>query len=148
MEPLAPTGPVTATVAGDVIAAAVRRANELDVRVSIAVVDAGGTLKAFLRMDGAEIAGATLATDKAFTAVANRAATHELAALAQPGQPLFGLHAGAGGRYVIFGGGIPVAVSGELAGGIGVSGAEAWQDVECATAGAEECRRLLGAAEA
>jgi len=144
MEPLAPTGPLTAAVAADVIAATVRHADSLGVRVSVAIVDAGGTLKAFLRMDGAEIAGATLATDKAFTAVANRAATHELAALAQPGQPLFGLHAGAGGRYVIFGGGIPVAVAGELAGAIGVSGAEAWQDVECAAAAAQECRRLLG----
>jgi len=144
MEPLAPTGPLSATIACDVIAAAVRRADELGVRVSVAIVDAGGTLKAFLRMDGAEIAGATLATDKAFTAVANRAATHELAALAQPGQPLFGLHAGAGGRYVIFGGGVPVAADNELVGGVGVSGAEAWQDVECATAAAEECQRLLG----
>jgi len=136
VEPQSPTGPVTAAVAMDAITAAIRRAEELRVRVSAAIVDSGGNLKAFLRMDGAEIAGATLAIDKAYTAVANRIATHELGKLTQPGQSLFGLHSGAGGRYTIYGGGIPIVFHDEVVGAIGVSGAAAEQDVECATAGA------------
>ena len=138
MEPLAPTGPITADIAMAAVASATQRAEQLGVRVSVAVVDSGGNLKAFLRMDGAEIAGPTLALDKAYTAVATRTATHELAGFTQPGQPLFGLHTGAGGRYVIYGGGIPIVFEGEIVGAIGVSGAAAVeQDVECATAGSQ-----------
>jgi uncharacterized protein GlcG (DUF336 family) len=137
MDPIAHTGPVTAEVAQAVIAAATKKAAELGVRISVAVADAGGNLKAFLRMDGAEIAGPILAQDKAFTAVAVRCATGELAEFAQPGQPLFGLNAGAGGRIVIYGGGIPLIKDGVVVGGVGVSGcAEVGDDVACATAGA------------
>ena len=137
MDPVARTGPVTADVAQAIVAAATRTAHELGVRVSVAVVDEGGNLKAFLRMDGAEIAGPILAQDKAFTAVAVRCATHELAEFTQPGQPLFGLHAGAGGRLVIYGGGVPLVSDGVVAGGVGVSGcADVADDIACATAGA------------
>ncbi len=137
MDPFAHTGPVTADAAQAIIGAAARRADELGVRVSVAVVDEGGNLKAFLRMDGAEIAGPTLAEDKAYTAVAVRCATHELAEFTQPGQPLFGLHAGAGGRLVIYGGGVPLVRDGEVAGGVGVSGSAAVaDDIDCASAGA------------
>ncbi len=110
----------------------------------MAVVDSGGNLKAFLRMDGAEQAGPTLAVDKAYTALAHRTPTHELANQAAPGGPLFGLHAAAGGRYVIFGGGIPVAVGGRVVGAVGVSGATVEQDVACAQAGVEAARQALG----
>jgi uncharacterized protein GlcG (DUF336 family) len=137
MDPIAHTGPVTAEVAQAVIAAATAKAAELGVRISVAVVDDGGNLKAFLRMDGAEIAGPILAQDKAFTAVAVRCATGELAEFAQPGQPLFGLNAGAGGRLVIYGGGIPLIDDDVVVGGVGVSGCvEVDDDVACATAGA------------
>ena len=137
MDPIAHTGPVTAEVAQAIVAAATRKAGDLGVLVSVAVCDAGGNLKAFLRMDGAEIAGPILAQDKAFTAVAVRCATHELAGFTQPGQPLFGLHAGAGGRLVIYGGGVPLVSEGVVVGGVGVSGcAEVADDVACATAGA------------
>jgi uncharacterized protein GlcG (DUF336 family) len=116
--------------------AAVARAAELDAVVSAAVVDAGGHLVHFQRMDRAEIAGPTLAVDKAYTAVAHRVATAELAALAAPGGALAGLHANGGGRYVVFGGGLPCwSVDGEVVvGGVGVSGGTTEQDVACAEA--------------
>lgn len=118
------------------IAAVVARAAELGARVSAAVVDAGGNLIAFGRMDGAEIAGPVLAVDKAYTAVSNRIATHELAILAAPGGPLFGIHANGGGRFVIFGGGIPLMdAAGEVVGAVGVSGGAVEEDVACAEAG-------------
>jgi uncharacterized protein GlcG (DUF336 family) len=87
-------------------------------------------------MDRAEIAGPTLAVDKAYTAVAHRAATAELAALAVPGGALAGLHANGGGRYVVFGGGLPCwsADGGFVVGGVGVSGGTTEQDVACAEA--------------
>jgi uncharacterized protein GlcG (DUF336 family) len=101
--------------------------------VSLAVVDDSGVLRAFERMDGAEIAGERLAVDKAYTAVATRTATANLSALAAPGGELFGLHANGGGRYVLFAGGLAVAPDGIVIGGVGVSGASAAeQDAECA----------------
>jgi uncharacterized protein GlcG (DUF336 family) len=116
------------------VAAAHAEAERQSILVSAAVVDAGGHLVAFGRMDGAEIAGPVLAVDKAYTAVANRTATSELAKLAAPGGELFGLHANGGGRFVIFGGGVPILVDGIVVGGVGVSGASAAQDEACALA--------------
>jgi len=122
--------------------AALSEAARRGLPVSAAVVDAGGNLVAFARMDGAEIAGVVLAPDKAYTAVANSTATHELAVAAAPGGPLFGLHAAAQGRYVIFGGGIPLRAAGRngadgaIIGAVGVSGApDPESDVACAAAG-------------
>lgn len=116
------------------IAAAHAEAEGRSALVSAAVVDAGGHLIAFGRMDGAEIAGPVLAVDKAYTSVANRIATSELAILAAPGGELFGLHANGGGRFVIFGGGVPIAIDGDIVGGVGVSGASAADDEACALA--------------
>jgi len=102
--------------------------------VSVAIVDAGGHLVAFARMDGAEIAGPTLATDKAFTAVAHRVATARLGELAAPGGELAGLGSNGGGRYVTFGGGLPIWSGDRVVGGVGVSGASVEQDTSCAEA--------------
>jgi uncharacterized protein GlcG (DUF336 family) len=130
---------ITLLLAARMTDAAVARAAELDAVVSAAVVDAGGHLVHFQRMDRAEIAGPTLAVDKAYTAVAHRIATAELAALAVPGGALAGLHANGGGRYVVFGGGLPCwsgddAVGRIVVGGVGVSGGTTEQDVACAEA--------------
>jgi uncharacterized protein GlcG (DUF336 family) len=124
------------SVAARMTAAALARAGELDALVSAAVVDAGGHLIHFQRMDGAEIAGPTLAVDKAFTAVAHRIDTAELTALAAPGGKLAGLHSNGGGRYVVFGGGLPCWQNGGVVGGIGVSGGTAEQDIACVRAAA------------
>ncbi len=114
--------------------AAVERAAAIGALVSAAVVDQGGQLVHFQRMDKAEIAGPTLAVDKAFTAVAHRIATAELTALTQPGGDLWGLQANGGGRYVVFGGGIPCWLDGWVVGAVGVSGGTAEEDAECARA--------------
>jgi uncharacterized protein GlcG (DUF336 family) len=116
------------------IRAAHAEAERRSVLVSAAVVDAGGHLIAFGRMDGAEIAGPVLAVDKAYTATANSTSTAELAVLAAPGGELFGLHANGNGRFVIFGGGVPVIVAETVIGGVGVSGAAVADDCACAEA--------------
>jgi uncharacterized protein GlcG (DUF336 family) len=118
-------------------AVAVARAEEVGALVSVAVVDGGGHLVAFERMDGAEIAGPTLATDKAFTAVAHRIGTDELGPLTAPGGPLQGMHANGGGRYVTFPGGLPLWRGGRVVGGVGVSGGTAEQDHTLVSAAAQ-----------
>lgn len=119
-----------------VCGAAVEEAGRRGVAVSVAVVDGGGNLVAFQRMDGAEIAGPELAVGKAYTAVANSCATHELTEASGPGGGLYGLHAAVGGRFVVFGGGVPLRWEGRIVGGVGVSGApDAADDVACAEAG-------------
>lgn len=117
-----------------VIEAARAEADARGAMVSVAVVDDGGNLVAFARMDGAEIAGPTLAIDKAYTAVAHRMPTDELAPLTAPGGELFGLQANGGGRYVVFGGGVPLRVDERVVGAVGVSGSTVANDVAIADA--------------
>jgi uncharacterized protein GlcG (DUF336 family) len=126
---------ITLALAARMTQAAVARAAEIGALVSAAVVDQGGHLVHFQRMDEAEIAGPTLAVDKAYTAVAHRIETAELGPLTQPGGDLWGLPANGGGRYVVFGGGVPCWHDGLVVGAVGVSGGTAGEDVECARAG-------------
>jgi uncharacterized protein GlcG (DUF336 family) len=116
--------------------AALEAATALGALVSAAVVDAGGHLVAFQRMDGAEIAGPVLAPDKAYTAVAHRIATHELAELTAPGGPLQGMYTANQGRFICFGGGLPLWSGGRVTGGVGVSGGSVEEDTRCAEAAA------------
>lgn len=117
------------------IAAAEHKANAIGVPMVIAVVDAGGNLVAQHNMDGALLVSSSLAADKAYTAVALRIPTEELAGLVQPGGTLYGLGTSAGGRIITFGGGIPILEGGCVVGAIGVSGGSVTQDIEVAAAG-------------
>ena len=131
---------MTLSLASRMTDAAVQHAAGLGIAVSAAVVDSGGHLVHFQRMDRAEIAGPTLAVDKAFTAVAHRSATAALGLRAGPGSELAGLAGNGGGRYVVFGGGLPCWADADPAeavvvGGIGVSGGSVEQDIACAAAG-------------
>jgi len=139
---------ITLALATTMTDAAVRRAAEFGAVVSAAVVDSGGHLVHFQRMDAAEIAGPTLAVDKAFTAVAHRIDTAELTALAAPGGELAGLQANGGGRYVVFGGGLPCWSGDRVAAGVGVSGGTAEQDVACAQAALSVWESVTGATPA
>ena len=133
-------------LAADMTRAAVDRAAELGALVSVAVVDQGGHLVHFQRMDRAEIAGPTLAVDKAFTAVAHRIATAELAPLTVPGGPLQGMQANGGGRYVVFAGGLPcwsIDADPVVVGGVGVSGGSADEDAACAEAALSSFTRAV-----
>lgn len=128
--------------AGALCRAALAAAESEQALVSVAVVDAGGHLVVFARMDGAEIAGPTLATDKAFTAVAHRSSTAGLAELAAPGGELAGLGSNGGGRYVVFGGGVPIWATARVVGAIGVSGGSVAQDIACAEAASQLWEQL------
>jgi uncharacterized protein GlcG (DUF336 family) len=94
-------------------------------------------------MDNALLVSIDISLNKAYTAVAVKMPTHELASAAQPGQPLFGIHNADGGRIVILGGGFPLKQKDEIIGGIGVSGGSVEDDILCATAGVERLGAFL-----
>ena len=121
----------------ELIEEAKKKAAEIGVPMVIAVVDAGGNLVALQRMDQALLVSIDIAINKAYTAVAIKIPTHELANLSQPGQPLFGIHNADDGRIVIFGGGFPLKLNSENIGGIGVSGGSVEEDIRCAEAALE-----------
>ncbi len=118
-----------------ILEGAERRASEIGVAMDIAVVDDGGNLLAFHRMDGAKITSIEIAINKAFTAAATRKATHEYAEIAGPGGPAFGIHVSNSGRFTIFGGGVPVFWNGHCVGGVGCSSGSPDEDREVAEAG-------------
>ena len=109
------------------------RSAELGVPVVIAAADAGGNLMLLHRIEGALLASIEIAINKAWSAVAFQAPTATLGPLASGDGPLPGLADTNSGRVVLFGGGVPVHVDGELAGAIGISGGTAEQDVDIAT---------------
>ena len=120
-----------------VILAAQMKAEDIGQPMNIAVVDAGGNLTAFARMDGAWMGSIDIAINKAFTSRAFDISTKELGKLSQPGQDFFGIHVSNHGRVMIFAGGVPIKHDGRVIGAIGVSGGAGKQDQEVAEAGAE-----------
>lgn len=120
-----------------VVTAAKEKADDIGVPMNIAVVDAGNNLTAFARQDGAWLGSIAIAQDKAFTARAFDAATHELYEKTQPGGSLYGIGVSNDGRVITFPGGIPLTDDDEIAGAIGVSGGEVEQDQQVAEAGAK-----------
>jgi len=127
---------ITLEQAKSVVAAAEDKADGIDVPMNIAVVDAGNNLTAFVRQDGAWLGSIEIAKDKAFTARAFDISTAELAEVAQPGGPLYGIAVSNEGRVIVFPGGIPLKQGEEIVGAIGVSGGEVDQDHAVAEAGA------------
>lgn len=125
---------LTLAAARRMIAAAEATARGLRVAMSIAVVDSGDQLVAFARMDGADLVTVSLARDKAFSALMNRMPTRDLAPLVQPGAEFYGYDSLAGGRMIVFAGGMPLERGGILIGAIGVSGGSAEEDQQAADA--------------
>ena len=113
--------------------AAVAKAKELGVTENVAILDDGGNLKAFSRMDGASIPTIEIAQNKAYTALFG-VSTQDFFNFIQ-GDPslLAGIPTLA--RVAAWGGGFPIKVNGEVVGAIGLSGAPTVQnDVDCARA--------------
>src|SRR2546423_10703615 len=127
---------VTLNDARRVIAAAEKKAQEIGQPMNIAVVDAGGNLLAFERMENAWLGSIDIAINKAFTSRAFDIATKDLAKLSQSGDEFFGIHVSNHGRIMIFAGGVPLKQGGKVVGGLGVSGGMGKQDQAVAEAGA------------
>lgn len=119
------------------------KAHDIGIPMCIAIVDESGNLIAFERMDGGKTTSVTIAQDKAYTAAAARKATHDYNAACVPGNLAFGIHTSMGGRLCVVGGGLPVAVDGDVVGGIGLSSGTPAQDMECAQAGIDHLLKQL-----
>ena len=116
--------------------AAAKKAAEMNLKMDIAVVDAGGNLKAFARMDGAWLGSIDIAIKKAKTARYFDMPTGEIGKLSQPGGPLYNIEVSNGG-LISFPGGIPLKLAdGTIIGAIGVSGSSVDNDHAVAEAGA------------
>jgi uncharacterized protein GlcG (DUF336 family) len=119
--------------------ASLAKAKEIGSPSSIAVLDSGRELVAFVRMDDALLASVAISQAKAYTARSLNSATKDVESLAQPGGALYGLHTAhlaVGRSLVTFGGGVPITVAGEVVGAVGVAGGTPDQDHEVASAGA------------
>jgi uncharacterized protein GlcG (DUF336 family) len=121
--------------AEQVLAAGVAQATEMSVPVNIAVLDAGVNLKAFARMDGALLGSIDIAMGKARTSALFQMNSEDLFEFSKPGGSSFGLENTNGG-LVVFAGGRPLVVDGEVVGAVGVSGGAVAQDDAIAQAAA------------
>ncbi len=120
-----------------IIAAATAQAEKIGQAMNIAIVDAGGNLLAFERMDNAWLGSIDIAINKAWTARAFDIETKALGEHSQSGGQFFGIHVSNGGRVMIFAGGVPLKKDGKVVGGIGISGGDGKQDQAVAEAGAK-----------
>ena len=112
---------------------AVMKARELGVTENVAILDDGGNLKAFSRMDGAPLPTIEMAQNKAYTALLGVSTQDFFNFIQSDPSLLAGIPALS--RIAAWGGGFPIKVDGEVVGAIGVSGAPAVQnDVDCARA--------------
>ncbi|MET8249570.1 heme-binding protein [Streptomyces sp. NPDC005202] len=125
--------------------AAVAEATSIGVPACVAVVDRMGHLLAYGRMDGAPLLSGQLAQDKAYTVAAFGPPTHDWFDLIKDEPAL--LHGIVKiDRLVVFGGGVPVTVDGELVGAVGVSGGSTAQDRLIAESGAAAAAPPIGEA--
>lgn len=133
---------ITLSLAKQLLIAAVQKASQIGIRGDIAIVDGGGNLVAFYRMDHARTGDIDVSIDKAWTSVALKRSTEEIGRMAQPGGDAFGINTTNNGRLVILGGGIPLMRNHIVVGGVGVSGGTSAQDVEVAEAAVSAYRYI------
>ncbi len=122
-----PQSVISAEAVSVALEAAVAHAEKLGVKINVALADSGGNLTGFLRMPGAFIQSIDIAIDKAYTAAGFGFSTKDWMKVIGHDEGMK-LGFSARPRLVVFGGGLPVRVAGELIGGIGVSGASEAQD--------------------
>jgi glc operon protein GlcG len=126
--------PISLEDAKKVAAPALAEARKNNWLMAVAVVDTAGNLVYFEKMDGTQVASATIAVDKARSAAQFKRPTKALQdALAAGGE---GLRILALSGAVPVEGGLPLVVGGKIVGAVGVSGGTSAQDGQCAAAGA------------
>jgi glc operon protein GlcG len=124
-----------------ILAASKKKASALGLKENIAVVDDGGHLLAFARMDGARPASGYTAMTKAVTAATFRQETGTLPPKGEPdlllNLSLQNAALASGGKLTTLKGGVPVVVDGQVIGAVGVGGGTGEQDAEVARAGVQ-----------
>jgi len=119
-----------------ILDAALAKSRAIGTKMDIAIVDAGGNLKAFVREDGAWLGSIDIAIKKAKTARFFDMPTGAIGELSQPGGPLYQIEHSNGG-LITFPGGVPIKLDdGTVIGAIGVSGSTVENDHTVAAAGA------------
>ena len=116
--------------ANKIIAGAIIEAKANNWSVDIAIVDEGGNLLSFQRMDGASIGAIDAAIGKARTASLYRRPTKVLEEVAKTRPAILTLP-----NSVLLQGGVPVVVNGQIVGAVGVGGVTSQQDEQIAEAG-------------
>ncbi len=124
---------ISSELAQKMVNAAVAKARELGVTENVAILDDGGNLKAFSRMDGTPIPTIEMAQNKAYTALLGVSTQDFFNFIRGDPSLLAGIPTLA--RMAAWGGEFPIEVDGEIVGAVGVSGAPTVQnDVDCARA--------------
>lgn len=129
-------GDLTTAQAQAVVQASMKKAREIKMPMNIAVMDAGGNLKAFTRMDDAFIGSIDIAQKKAKTARYFNMSTRDLGKASQPGGELYGIEVTNDGLVIFAGGVLLVDKNGVIVGSVGVSGGSVDEDESVAKAGA------------
>ncbi len=133
---------VSLEAADALIDAAVARSVENGKQMVIAVVDAAGNLKAYRRMDGAPSLSVDIAINKAWTAASYGFPTHGWGAFLAGDEGVRQIaHTP---RLITFGGGYPIVIDGQLAGGLGISGGHYSEDMDVAEAALTSLGLLAG----
>ena len=131
---------LTTSGAKTMMTAAISKAEEFGIAVTVAIVDSGGHMLVLERMDGGRFHTVHSSTTKAVTAASNKRPTTTRGAQGQDLDTLhaIGLSLAAGAsRWTAMEGGFPIIVDDECLGGIGVSGGDWQQDEEIAKAAVE-----------
>jgi uncharacterized protein GlcG (DUF336 family) len=124
---------ISSELAQKMMDAAVAKARELGVSENVAILDDGGHLKAFSRMDGASMPTIEIAQKKAYTALFGVSSQDFFKFIKDDPSLLAGIPTLS--RVAAWGGGFPIKVNGEVIGAIGLSGAPTVQnDIDCARA--------------
>jgi glc operon protein GlcG len=121
-----------------VLQGAIAKAEQMGVPQCVAIVDKGGNLLVFERMDGAKILSQFSAIQKAVTSVSSKAATGTL-----PTELGFGIALATGSRFAAIAGGLPIEIDGEVVGAIGVGSGSDEEDIEVAEAGIAALKDVL-----
>ncbi|MGE3317343.1 MAG: heme-binding protein [Planctomycetaceae bacterium] len=149
-KPLISTGRFELNLGGAelVLAAAQKKAAAMNVKVNIAIVDNGGHLLTFARMDGARPASGYTAMTKAISAATFRQESGTVPPNAEPdvllNLSLQNAAAASGAKVTTLKGGVPIVIEGQVIGAVGVGGATGAQDAEVAKAGIDALYRELG----
>ncbi len=125
---------VTLAEANRIVEGAIAHAQELNIKINVAVCDAGGRLIAFNRMDGAIWAGVYGSQGKAVASAGFGRASGELAERASQPTPS-GIRDAEGGHMIMGQGGLPIIRNGLVDGACGVGGGTSQEDEDCARAG-------------
>ena len=125
---------ISAEASLSLMKSACKKADEIGFKIAITILDDGGNLKAFHRMDGAALIANSASQQKAFTAIGFGMPTGDAWYGFIKDDPILMHGAGSLKDFTLLGGGSPIMIEGELAGAIGVSGGHYKQDEECVEA--------------